>query len=286
MAAMTFAGCASTRRDAGAPRVRDEQPLEQEAHAAPQSAEPMYQTALLRYGQGDAVGALRALDASLGRDPLYAPSLALFAKLMHDAGRSQEAIGWFEKRDLGAMPDAVRLNVAMLYADAGNTLQARKLLQGVTEGAYAAAANCDLAYLDLLDDENKTAAQRLSANLGRYADTPEILNNVALARIRAGDVETGTRLLRDLAAEHPDFGPAQLNLALLLQNYLFDEQGAKTARAHFDALGAPRLDDATVRDFFDARHEDAAPPVPAVPAPGSKTVKPATSGASKPEVRR
>src|SRR5262249_14374970 len=181
---MAIAGCASIRRDDGSPRVRDEAPLQEEAHVAPQSAEPMYQMALLRYGQGDAVGALRALDASLGRDSGYAPSLALFAKLMHDAGRSPDAVRWFEKHDLAAMPDAVRLNVAMLYADTGNTLQARKLLQGVTAGAYAAAANCDLAYLDLLDDENKTAAERLSANLGRYASAPEIVNNVALARIR------------------------------------------------------------------------------------------------------
>ena len=267
---IALAGCASTRQGLPAPRMRDEGALRSEAQAAPQSAEPLYQMALLRYADGHAEGALQALGASLGRDPGYAPSLALFAKLMHDAGRSADALPLFERQKLDTLPEAVRVNVALLYADTGNTLKARKLLQGAAAGPCADAANANLAYLDLLDDRNDVAARQLQTALGPYAESPEVLNNVALARVRAGDVEGGAKLLREVAGKYPDFAAAQLNLALVLRNYLFDAPGAARAQAHFDAIGSPQIGDGAVRDFFDPGHEDAAPPLPPEPKAAEK----------------
>ncbi len=276
-ALLAAAGCASGRHDLPSPRIRDEAALQTEAKTT-HSAEPFYQMALLRAGQGQTEPALAALKASLDRDPAYAPSLTLLAKLLHDSGRSAEGVHYFESKKLDTLPDAVRLNVALLYADVGNTLKARKLLQGTAQGTCADAANANLAYLDLVDDQNATAAQRLEKNLGAYADNPEIVNNVALARLRAGDVETGARLLRELTEKHPEFAPAQLNLALVLRNYLFDEDGATRAQAHFDAIGAPHIGDPAWHDFLEPGHEDAAPPLPAVPEASAAPKPSSTKG--------
>jgi len=261
-----------------APRVRDEAALQAEAGAAPQAAEPYYQMALLRASEGNADGALDALRRALHRDPGYAPALALFAKMMHDAGRGADALQWFEGRDVGTLPEPVRVNVAVLYAEAGNTLQARKLLDGAAHGPWADAANANLAYVDLLDEQSDAAWQRLQTYLGPYAQSPEVLNNVALARVRAGDVDGGAAILRKLADSHPDFAAAQLNWALVLRNYYFDEDGAARAQAHLDAIPAPHLGDAAVRDFFEPVHEDAAPPVPSAPQPQAAAESPPQGG--------
>lgn len=256
-------GCASGRKAELSPRIRDEASLRTEAQARPADAEPLYQMALLHYGLQEPEPALHALQASLRRDANYTPSLALLAKLLHDAGRSAEGVKWFESRPLDDLADPVRLNVALLYADIGNTLKARRILKGLVQGQYADAANVNLAYLDLVDEQNLAAVRALEQQAARYQDVPEVENNLALAKLRAGDVEGATHILKDLAAQHPDFAPAQLNLALLLRNYLFDEDGAAHAQAHFDELGAPKLSPAAVQAFI----EDASPPPPEFPAP-------------------
>jgi tetratricopeptide (TPR) repeat protein len=270
-----LAGCATGRRDLPSPRARDAATLEAEAQNRPQDAEPLYQLALLHYASGEADAALQALHQSLRRDSAYPPSLTLLAKLFHDTGRSREGLQYFEARNLDTLPEAVRLNVGLLYADAGNTVKARRLLKGLTQGAYADAAAINLAYLDLVDEENVAAVRALEAQAERFHGNPEVLNNLALARLRAGNVEGGTRLLRQVASQFPDFAPAQLNLALVLRNYLFDEEGATTAQAHFDALGAPRLGDAGVEEFLQTPVEDAAPRTP--------EPKPQSAAAATPE---
>jgi tetratricopeptide (TPR) repeat protein len=265
------AGCGSARRDLPSPRLPDADALRAEAAAAPQSAEPLYQLALLQYGDGEPEPALESLRQSLRREPLYAPSLALLAKLLHDAGRSAEALAYFKKLGVDTLPEPVRLNVALLYADVGNTVQARKLLQGLASGAWADAALVNLAYLDLVDEDAVAARKRLEGGLGAAGDAPEAINNRALAELRAGDVESGARRLKELAAEHPELGTAQLNLALLLRHYLFDPEGADRAQAHFDALGAPKIGDAAWQQFIDPAHEDASPAVPKPnPAPAEE----------------
>jgi tetratricopeptide (TPR) repeat protein len=277
-------GCASGRRDLPVPRADDAAALRAEAQARPQDAEPLYQLALLHYGHGEADPALQALRESLERQPSYAPSLALLAKLLHDAGRSAEGVAFFEARKLDALPEAVRLNVGLLYADVGNTLKARRILKGVGAGPYADAAAVNLAYLDLIDEQNVAAVRSLETQAQRFPNSAEVQNNLALARLRAGDVDGGTRLLRQVVSAHPDFAPAQINLALVLRNYLFDEDGATQAQAHFDALGAPKLGDAGIEAILQTPVEDAAPrvpdPAPKDQAPKSDAPKAAVSNAA------
>jgi tetratricopeptide (TPR) repeat protein len=259
-AALWMAGCASGRRDLPAPRDTSIEKLRQEASTTPQSAEPLYQMALLHYGQHRHPEALQALHEALGRDADYVPALALLPKLLHECGRSAEGIEYFARRPATSWPEPVRLNLALLYADTGNTMQARKLLDGLASGAYADAAAVNLAYLDLVDEDHAAAARRMQSDLARYADTPAVLNNLALVHLRAGRVEEAVRLLRAVTERHPEFGEAQLNYALVLRHYLFEEDGAARAQARFDALGVPRLADPALENFL--RTEDTAPPVP------------------------
>jgi tetratricopeptide (TPR) repeat protein len=275
-----LSGCATGRRDLPSPRARDAATLQAEAQGRPQDAEPLYQLALLHYASGEADAALQALHQSLQRDANYPPSLTLLAKLFHDTGRSREGLQYFEARKLDTLPEAVRLNVGLLYADAGNTVKARRILKGLAQGAYADAAAINLAYLDLVDEENVAAVRTLEQQAERFHGNPEVLNNLALARLRAGDVDGGTRLLRQVASQFPDFAPAQLNLALVLRNYLFDEDAATHAQAHFDALGSPHLGDAGIEAFLQDPVEDAAPRVPEPSALGAP--KSAVPAAPKP----
>jgi outer membrane protein assembly factor BamD (BamD/ComL family) len=150
-------------------------------------------------------------------------------------------------------------------------------LKGLAQGPYADTAAINLAYLDLVDEENVAAVRALESQAERFGTNPEVLNNLALARLRAGDVEGGIRVLRQVAERHPDFAAAQLNLALVLRNYLFDEEGATHAQAHFDALGAPKLGDAGIEAFLQAPVEDAAPRTPEPAATQSETAPPATA---------
>lgn len=257
-ASLWLAGCASVRRTATG-SGGDLETLQAEAAAAPGSAEPVYQMALLHYGERRPEEALATLRQALQRDPEYVPALTLLAKLLHDTGRSAEGLRYFRTRDAAAWPEAVRLNLALLYADTGNTVQARKLLQSLATGAWADAAQVNLAYLDLVDEEHLAASRRLEADRQRYRDAPELLNNLALARLYTGDVSGAAKLLHDVTTRHPDFAPAQFNLALLLRHYLFDEDGAARAEKHFDALAAPQLADAALREFLEARTEDTSP---------------------------
>ena len=139
-----LAGCASGRRGLSAARSRDAAALQREARAS-REPEPFYQLALLHYGQGDADAALAALHTALRRDPEYAPALTLVARVLHDTGRSAEGVRFFASRPANDWPPAVRLDLALLYADVGNTVRARELLQGIGDGAYADAAAANLA---------------------------------------------------------------------------------------------------------------------------------------------
>jgi len=276
LAAILLAGCASGRRDLPTPRDTSVQKLRQEAAAAPQAAEPLYQMALLHYGNRAHVEALSALHEALRRDAHYVPALTLLAKLLHECGRSAEGIEYFARRPAPTWPEPVRLNLALLYADTGNTMQARKLLDGLAASAYADAAAANLAYLDLVDEDHPAAARRLQADLARYAETPAVLNNLALVHLRAGRVEDAVKLLRAVTERHPEFGEAQINYALVLRHYLFEEDGAAQARARFDAMSAPRIDDPAMSEFL--RTEDTVPAVPDEPVPAAAPAVRPTSG--------
>jgi tetratricopeptide (TPR) repeat protein len=261
MALACTLGCASGRRGLPAARSGDAEALQREARQS-RAPEPYYQLALLHYAQEHPDAALEALHRALGRDPEYLPALTLLARLLHEGQRSAEGVRYFESRPLEAWPEPVRLNLALLYADLGNTVQARRILEELVDGPQAEAAAVNLAYLDLIDERHDAAEQRLARLEARFHDAPEVLNNLALARLRRGDVEGAGRVLQDVAGRFPDFAPAQLNLALYLRHYLFDDDGAGRAQAHFDALAPPHLAPAVVQRLFEPVVEDAAPPPP------------------------
>ncbi len=277
--AIAAAGCAGGRDGQLAPRTPDasarksETPAPRsEAPPASQGPEPSYRTALQHYGRHEVEPALASLHEALGRDPGYVPALTLFAKVLHDTGHSAEGVRYFKSRPAGDWPEPVRLDLALLYADTGNTVQARRILEGLANGGYADAVRANLAYLDLVDEAN---ASSLVPGLERLAngqsDSPEVLNNLAVARLRAGDVEGSARVLQKLVSRWPEFAPAQLNLALVLRNYIFDDAGAARHQRHFDELAAPTVGDAALRGVLGlSQTEDTAPAVGSRPPEGKR----------------
>jgi predicted Zn-dependent protease len=263
LVALVAAGCATGRTSRlPAPRERDAAALRAQAAARPNDAEPLYQLALLQAREAGPDSALLALAGALRREARHAASLALLAQLLHETGQDAEAVRFFEKRGISTLPEAAQINVALLYAETGNTVKARKMLQAVQGDTYASAVAVNLAYLDLLDESGPATLATLEALAGRYPDAPEVQMNVALARLRTGDVDAGMRLLQEIGARHPDYAPVQANLALALQHYTFDTDGAEKATARARALAARR---SSLLAFERAMHggaEDTSPPVP------------------------
>lgn len=261
-----FAGCASHGRRGLQPRSTDEATLQREV-AQSHSPEPLFQLALLYLAEGRADAAVMSLREALDRDLEYEPALTLLARTLHQTGRSFEALEFFGRREVERWPDSVQINVALLHADVGNSIEARRILETKLDGAWATNARANLAYLDLLDEETVVARQRLESLIQENIESPEILNNLAVAHLRAGDAEGSAIILRRLVSRHADFGPAQLNLALLLQHWLFDDTGAARAQEHLDVMLEPMLSEAVIQRLLaPARVEDAAPPIPPLPA--------------------
>jgi len=260
---LCVAGCSIGRRSTlPSPRESDARALRAEATAHPEDAEPLYQLALVHARSAAPDSALAALGVALQRQPEHAPSLTLLARLLHDAGRSAEALHYFEARGVATLPEPVQIDVALLYADVGNTLKARKLLKGFANGPYAAAVAANLAYLDLLDEENAAALATLEEQAPRFPDAPQVQLNLALARLRAGQVDAGAKLLEELAARYPDDAAMQSNVALLRRHYRFDEAGAQRAEARAETLTPPSPSEMALERVLQGGVEDAAPPAP------------------------
>ena len=257
-----LAGCASHGRRGLQPRSSDEAALRQEASQS-QSAEPLFQLALLYLSENRADEAVIALQDALHRNEDYEPALTLLAKTLHQTGRSFEALEFFGTREIDRWPDSVQINVALLHAEVGNSIEARRILETKLAGVWSTSARANLAYLDLIDEETVAARQRLETLIQENIDTPEVLNNLAVARLRAGDAEGSARILQQLASRHDDFASAHLNVALLLQYWLFDDSGAARAQDHLDLMLEPMLTEAVIERLLDpSRVEDASPPVP------------------------
>jgi tetratricopeptide (TPR) repeat protein len=260
------AACASSGRRDLHPRSADEHQLRQEA-AATASPEPLYQLSLLYLEQNRIDDAVLVLQECLQRDADYTPALTLLARTLYQAGRVFEALDWFSRRPVEAWPEPVQINIALLQAEAGNTIEARHILESRLQGAWSRQARSNLAYLDLLDEETMTARKNLETLIRQNIDSPEVLNNLAVARLRDGDVEGSVEILQRLTSTHRDFAVAHMNLALLLQHWLFDEKGAARAQEHLDTMVQPLLSEAVVDQLLDpAFVERTAPPVPPPPA--------------------
>lgn len=268
-------GCAAPGPANLRPRTSDEAALQQEA-AASKSPEPYYQLALLYLAENRVDEAGLALQDALARNRDYEPALTLLAKTLHETGRSFEALEFFDSRPVEQWSPAVQINVALLQADVGNTIEARRILQANLQGDWNASARANLAYLDLLDEETVAARKQLEELIAANIDAPEVLNNLAVARLRDGDVRGSVEILQRLTSRHEGFAVAHINLALLLQYWLFDEEGATRQQDHLDRLLEPILSDAVLSRLLDpAAVENTAPPVPALPEmPASEEARP------------
>ncbi len=272
-------GCGGSRSGALQPRTHDLASLHQQAASHPDTPEPWYQMALVHAATHQYDDAVRALHAALQRSADYEPALTFMAKLFFESGRSVEGVHYFSSRGFEEWSEPVRVNVALLLADAGRTDDARRLLDAARNGAYADAARANLAYVDWLEGEHARAAQELDA-LSSADEIPAAAHNLALAHLHRGDVEGSAAILEELAQKHPELALASSNLALVLRHWLFEDARADVYDGRALASAPPHLSDSLVYELlFGAGTEDAAPSIedtsPATdPAEGSPGAAP------------
>ena len=191
-----LAGCGGARRTALRPRTDDAEELRRAAAAAPADPAPWVHLALWHRERGQPDAALVSLRQALARNGDHVPALTLLALLLHENGRSAEALRYFAARPLGAWPEAVQLDIALLLAEAGYLDPAREALESLQHGPWQAAATANLAWLDLLEGDNAAAASRLRDLPAEAA--PEVRNNLAVALLRNGDVAESEAMLQAL----------------------------------------------------------------------------------------
>ncbi len=256
VALVLLGGCGTARRTALRPRTDDGEELRRAAAAAPADPAPWVQLGLWHRERGQPDAALVSLRQALARDADHVPALTLLALLLHENGRSAEALRYFAARPLGAWPEPVQLDIALLLAEAGYVDPAREALEALQHGPWQAAASANLAWLDLLEGNSTAAASRLHDLPADAA--PEVRNNLAVALLRNGDVAASEAMLRALVAADPAFAPAWENLGLLRRHWRLDDAGA--AEAERRAPPASVLSDVAVQAFLTGTWEDAAPP--------------------------
>ncbi|NIW24000.1 MAG: hypothetical protein GWN29_05185 [Gammaproteobacteria bacterium] len=94
-------------------------------------------------------------------------------------------------------------------------------------------------------------------------DSPALQNNVALARLRRGEIEKSVEMLEEIARENPQFATAASNLALVLRHWLFEDERAGVYEAQALAMETPQLSEAVLYELL-SPVEDTAPAVPPV----------------------
>jgi tetratricopeptide (TPR) repeat protein len=238
LASLLAGGCSLNRfAHRGATEVksarRPDGPLGFREQSALHPAEPYW---LFRLGQwyfaADSLPqAQAALEASLARDPVYAPSMALLSKLDFVTGRNQEAVKMLEP--VRAHPEAFADDIRPSLL-AGLAIHQDAL--GHPEAAEEAIAKLDrpdlrqtgsaLVYVRLRGPHPESADSLAAAALERNPGSAVDLNNDGITRLRAGDVTGARRAFQSAAERDPSLPGPYYNLAILEKYYLFDETAA------------------------------------------------------------
>jgi tetratricopeptide (TPR) repeat protein len=184
------------------------------------------------YAEADSLAqAEAALQASLRRDPTYAPALSLLSKLWYDARRHAEAVRLLESARArpGAFPEgvprALLAGLALHYEALGRHHPATALV-GATPGSEPTEARSAAAYLTLRGENRETAAELASEAVDHDPNSAANQNNHGIARLRAGDVKAARKAFLRAIELDPRLPGPYYNLVILERHYLFDEQAA------------------------------------------------------------
>ena len=184
------------------------------------------------YAAADSIPQARAaLEASLARDPKYAPSLALLSKLDFVTGRHEEAVKMLEP--VGAHPEAFADGIRQsllaglaLHEDALGRIEAADEVIAKLDPVDLRRAGSALVYVRLRGQRPDSADSLAAAALDRTPGSAVNLNNYGITRLRAGDVASARRAFQSASERDPSLPGPYYNLAILEKYYVFDEAAA------------------------------------------------------------
>ena len=202
---------------------------EQQAALAPAQPYWPYRIAQICLEADSSARAEAALQASLARDPGYAPSLSLLSKLYYEGGRHADAIEMLEaaRSAPGGFPPELAAGLALHYDAIGHVDKARAVMASIPRSGLRAAASA-MVYVTLHGAHPDSAASTAAAALEDDPKSAANYNNLGITRLRAGDpVAARQAFMRAIDIDPKRPGP-YYNLAILEKYYLFDD--ARAAR--------------------------------------------------------
>jgi tetratricopeptide (TPR) repeat protein len=203
----------------------------------------------------------RALEASLAREPAYAPALALRSKQLYESGRFEEAVKMLEaarSRDdafPNGMPEQLLAGLALHYDALDRPDLADAVLASVPRRDPKGARSASV-YVTLRGSHPDSASALARIALDDDSRSAVNQNNYGITRLRAGDPEAARKAFLSAIDRDPKLAGPYYNLAILEKFYLFDDKAAgrwfsayrerstadpDSLRAVFDANERPNL---------------------------------------------
>lgn len=256
--------------DAAARLAAEADSLRAWAARAPGEAYWPYRLGALYAAVDSLPAAVRALEAALAADPLYAPALSLRAKLHYEAGDYAAGAALLRSAlAAGAEPRAPLMAALALQLDALGQLEESAQLAAALEPATPATAAA-LGFLLLRGEDPFASEARLRAAAAVAPRSAAAANNLGIGLLYAGRPDAAADEFERALSLDPGCAGAHYNLALVALNYHFD---AAAAREHFAAYRrlAPHGEDP----------DALGPSLAGAPAASELALSPAAAGAGR-----
>jgi len=166
------------------------------------------------------------LPAQVQRD--NAPAYLFMGQLAEEAGRTEDAVGWYARVQRGEqfMPALTRR--AVLLGKLGRVDEARELLRGTSVTTVRERVQLTAAEAQVLREAGRDpeAFNVLAQALERMPDNPDLLYDYAMAAERIDRLDTMETSLRKLIGLRPDYAHAYNALG-----YTFADRNIRLAEA-------------------------------------------------------
>jgi tetratricopeptide (TPR) repeat protein len=218
----------------------DRQLLDAREQAALAPAEPywLYRQAEIYAKSDSGPQAERALEASLARDPAYAPALAMLSRIYFESGRYDRALALLEpvrREPARFAPEsrpALLAGLALNYDAIGRADLATEVTRGLTPAELERAGSA-LVYLALRGESADSAGALAATAVREDGGSAVNQNNFGIAKLRTGDPTAAKRAFLAAIDREPALAGPYYNLAIVEKFFFFDDaEASKWFRAY------------------------------------------------------